>query len=114
MWAQLAFNGDGTIALLFPKYPDRRPTRMSATFQQLGLALVGVLLLATADLPCTAADNRGLTVSVARRDLRPLGLVTVQLSGAVNLQGVTDANGRVAFPGLPPAGAITVTPSRSG
>src|SRR6185436_6313678 len=49
-----------------------------------------------------------------RRDLRPLGNVTVQLSGAVNLQGVTDDNGRVAFLGLPVAGAITVTPSRSG
>jgi hypothetical protein len=82
--------------------------------QHLGLVLVGVLVVATGNLPCTAAENRALAVSVARRDLRPLGLVAVQLSGAVTLQGVTDDNGRVAFPGLPPAGAITVTPSRSG
>ncbi|HTD88059.1 MAG TPA: hypothetical protein VK850_15905, partial [Candidatus Binatia bacterium] len=80
----------------------------------LGVAFVGVFVLATVNLPCTAAANRTLSVSVARRDLRPLGLVTVQLSGAVNLQGVTDENGRVAFPGLPGAGAITITPSRSG
>jgi hypothetical protein len=69
--------------------------------------------MAAAELPCTA-QTRELAVSVARRDLRPLGQVTVQLSGAVSLQGVTDDNGRVAFPGLPAAGAITVTPSRSG
>src|SRR5436190_900518 len=80
----------------------------------LGVAFVGIFVMATANLPCTAAANRTLSVSVARRDLRPLGLVTVQLSGAVNLQGVTDENGRVAFPGLPGAGAITITPSRSG
>src|SRR5262245_55066799 len=79
-----------------------------------GLAFIALLALASADLARAAAANRTLAVSVARRDLRPLGNVTVQLSGAVNLQGVTDDNGRVAFPGLPPAGAITVTPSRSG
>jgi hypothetical protein len=55
-----------------------------------------------------------LAVSVSRRDLRPLAQVTVQLSGAVNLQGTTDNNGRVTFPGLPTTGPITVTPSRSG
>lgn len=53
-------------------------------------------------------------MSVARRDLRPLGGVTLQLAGAASLQGVTDNNGRAAFPGLPAAGAITITPSRSG
>jgi uncharacterized repeat protein (TIGR01451 family) len=99
MWARSVFKGRGSIALLF---------------QHLGLALVGVLVVVTGELPCTAAQNRELAVSVARRDLRPLGLVTVELSGAVNLQGVTEDNGRVAFPGLPLAGAITVTPSRSG
>ena len=98
MWAPSVFKGSGSIVFLF---------------QHLGLVLAGVFVVATTDLPCSAADNRNLAVSVARADLRPLGLVTVQLSGAVNLQGVTDANGRVTFPGLPP-GAITVTPSRSG
>src|SRR5262245_33270733 len=116
MWAQSGFNGRRTIALLLPLGNNHMSphTRMSVTLQQLGLALVGVLVMATADLPCTAAQNRELAVSVARRDLRPLGDVTLQLSGAVSLQGVTDDNGRVAFLGLPPAGAITITPSRSG
>jgi hypothetical protein len=53
-----------------------------------------------------------LTVTVTRRDLRPLPGVTLQLAGAVNLQGVTDDTGRAAFP--PPAGVVTITPSRSG
>src|SRR5262245_34433974 len=115
MWAQSAFNGRRTIVLLSLGNNDLSPqTRMSVTLQHLGLALVGVLVMATADLPCTAAQNRELTVSVARRDLRPLGRVTLQLAGAVSLQGVTDDNGRAAFPGLPTAGAITITPSRSG
>jgi hypothetical protein len=100
MWEPSLFKGRGSTAALL--------------FQPLGLALTGLFVVATGELPCTAAQNRELAVSVARRDLRPLGLVTVQLSGAVNLQGATDENGRVAFPGLPPAGAITVTPSRSG
>src|SRR5262245_37320488 len=81
---------------------------------QLSLALAGGLVLATANLPCAAADNRTLTMSVARRDLRPLEGVTLRLTGAVNVQGVTDNNGRVAFLDLPPAGAIVVAPSRSG
>jgi hypothetical protein len=87
---------------------------MSVILRHLGLALVAVLVAATAELPCTAAESRALAVSVARRDLRPLANVTVQLAGAVNVQGVTDENGRVAFIALPAAGAITVTPSRSG
>ena len=87
---------------------------MNMTLQHLGLVLMGILVVATEELPCPAAQNRTFAVSVARRDLRPLGLVTVQLSGAITLQGVTDDTGRVAFPGLPSAGAITVTPSRSG
>src|SRR5262245_52961081 len=78
----------------------------------LGLALVGALVAVQASLPCTAAANETLTVSVTRRDLRPLPDVTLQLTGAVNLQGVTDNNGRAAFP--PPAGVVTITPSRSG
>jgi uncharacterized repeat protein (TIGR01451 family) len=85
---------------------------MSVTFQHLGLALLGVLAVVTAGLPCTAAANEALTVTVTRRDLRPLPGVTLQLAGAVNLQGVTDDNGRAAFP--PPAGVVTITPSRSG
>jgi uncharacterized repeat protein (TIGR01451 family) len=101
MWKPSVLNGRRIIAGLLPG-------------NNFALALVSVLVMAAAELPCTAAQNRELAVSVARRDLRPLGQVTVQLSGAVNLQGVTDNNGHVIFPALPPAGAITVTPSRSG
>src|SRR5215208_4954757 len=90
------------------------PTRTSVMLQHLSLALVGLLVVSMGDLPCTAAENRTLDVTVARRDLRPLGLVAVQLSGAVGLQAVTDDNGRATFLGLPSAGAITVTPSCSG
>src|SRR6187200_2115568 len=97
MFTRSTFNGRRTIAL-----------------QHLGFALINVIVMAAAELPCRAAQTRELAVSVARRDLRPLGQVTVQLSGAVNLQGATDNNGRVTFPGLPTTGAITVTPSRSG
>ena len=89
-------------------------TRMNVTLQPLGLALVGALVAVTAGLPCTAAANEPLTVTVTRRDLRPLPGVTLQLAGAVNLQGVTDDSGRAAFAGLPPAGTVTITPSRSG
>src|SRR5262245_24892813 len=96
MCTRPAFNAHQTIAI-----------------QRLGLAFLGALVMAAVGLPCAAAQ-RELTVNVARRDLRPLGQVTVQLSGAANLQGITDDNGRVAFAGLPAAGAITVTPSRSG
>src|SRR5262249_27767656 len=63
--------------------------------------------------PCTAAADGVLSVSVARRDLRPLPGVTLQMTGAVNLQGVTDNGGQAAFD-LPAAGAVNVTPSRSG
>ncbi len=91
-----------------------RTREMSVTLRNFGLALVGIFIVAAADLPCTAAENRTLAVSVARRDLRPLTGATVQLGGAANVQGVTDENGRVVFLALPPAGAITVTPSRSG
>src|SRR5690349_22339749 len=96
MFSRSAVNGRGTIAL-----------------QHLGLALVGFIVIA-AELPSSAAQTRDLAVSVARRDLRPLGQVTVQLSGASTLQGVTDDQGHVTFPGVPAAGSITVTPSRSG
>src|SRR5689334_4389789 len=78
------------------------------------LALVGVIAIAAAELPSSAAQARDLAVSIARRDLRPLPQATVQLSGAATLQGVTDAQGHVTFPGLPVTGAITVTPTRSG
>src|SRR5262245_46077494 len=97
MFSQSAFNRRAAVAL-----------------QHLGLALVGVIVLATAELPSGAAQTRDLAVSVARRDLRPLGQTTVQLSGAVTLQGVTDDQGHVTFPGLPTTGTIIVTPSRSG
>ena len=58
-------------------------------------------------------------LSALERDLwlDPLrdGMVSaLQLAGAVSVQGVTDENGRVAFLGLPAAGVITITPSRSG
>lgn len=79
----------------------------------LGL-LLAVTVLATASLRGIAAGNEALTVTVARRDLRPLPGVTLQLAGAVSVQGDTDDHGRVTFLGLPSAGAITITPSRSG
>jgi hypothetical protein len=82
--------------------------------QWLRLALASVLGVIAADLPCTANDNGSLAVSVTRRDLRPLQGVTLQLTGAVSVQRVTDDNGRVVFLGLPPAGAVTITPTRSG
>jgi uncharacterized repeat protein (TIGR01451 family) len=87
---------------------------MRLTLLHLGLALAGVLVLAIGDFPCTAVANGALSVSVKRRDLRPLPGVTLQLAGAVNLQGVTDDNGRAEILGLPPAGVVTITPSRSG
>jgi hypothetical protein len=79
-----------------------------------GLALVGLLVVVAAHLSCTADANETLTVIVTRRDLRPLPGVTLQLAGAVNLPGVTDQNGHATFPDLPAAGAVTITPSRSG
>ena len=88
-------------------------SRARACAVQLSFALGTILVVATAGLPCAAADQT-LTVTVTRRDLRPLAGVTLQLAGAANLQGVTDDNGRVTFLGLPPAGMVTVTPSRSG
>ena len=77
-------------------------------------ALVGVPVLVMAGLACTAAADAALSVTVTRRDLRPSPGVALQLAGAVNLQGVTDDSGHAAFPGLPPAGVIAITPSRSG
>ena len=72
--------------------------------QFLSLALWSVLTAAAADV---------VTVSVTRRDLRPLPGVTLQLAGAVSRQELTDENGSAAFD-LPLAGPITITPSRSG
>src|SRR5262245_39397925 len=94
--------------------PSEGRVSVPSIFNPLGLACFALFVSAITYLPCAAADTRSVTVSVARRDLRPLGLVTVQLTGAANLQGVTDGSGRISFPGLPTAGAITVTPSRSG
>src|SRR5262245_32544592 len=82
--------------------------------QHLRLALVGIVGIAAVDLPCAAAGNGTLTVNITRRDLRPLPGVAVKLAGAVDRQGVTDDNGLASFLELPPAGAVTITPSRSG
>jgi uncharacterized repeat protein (TIGR01451 family) len=79
----------------------------------IALLLACVLVLITAGVAFTAAANE-ITATVSHRDLRPLPGVTLQLAGAVNLQGITDANGNAAFPGLPAAGTVTITPSRSG
>lgn len=87
---------------------------MKATLRHFRLALVSVLLGAAPGLTFTATANAALTVTVTRPDLRPLSSVTLHLAGAANLQSVTDANGRATFPDLPPAGAVTITPSRSG
>jgi uncharacterized repeat protein (TIGR01451 family) len=78
------------------------------------LGIVGILVFVTAVLPCTTAADVVLSASVARRDLRPLPGVILQLAGAVNLQSVTDDNGLATFQGLPTAGTVTITPSRSG
>jgi uncharacterized repeat protein (TIGR01451 family) len=66
------------------------------------------------DVISAQAGIGAVTANVTRPDLRPLPGVTLQLAGAVTLQGVTDDNGAAAFLGLPPAGTITITPSRSG
>src|SRR5215831_9021517 len=97
MFTPSEFNRRGTVALRY-----------------LGLAFACFVVIAAAEGRCTAAQTRDLAVSIARRDLRPLGQATVQLSGAVTVQGVTDDQGHVTFPGLPVTGTITVTPSRSG
>jgi uncharacterized repeat protein (TIGR01451 family) len=81
-------------------------------------AYVGLLILsgviAAPDVLAAAPANGAVTVSVARRDLRPVPGVTLQLVGGVNRQGVTDENGRAAFLDLPAVGAVTITPLRSG
>jgi uncharacterized repeat protein (TIGR01451 family) len=94
--------------------PSEFNRRGIVALRHLGLAFVCVVVMAAAEVRCTAAQTRDLAVSIARRGLRPLGQATVQLSGAVTLQGVTDDQGHVTFPGVSAAGAITVTPSRSG
>src|SRR5437899_2997068 len=76
-------------------------------------AVAGVFVLFAAGLPCTAVAEGTMSVSVTRRDLRPLPGVTLQMTGAVNLQGVTDDSGHTTFD-LPATGAVTITPSRSG
>ncbi len=88
--------------------------RMNVILQHLGLVMAGVLVAITAASPFTATANEALTVSVTRPDLRPLPGVTLQLAGAVDLQRVTDNTGRATLLGMPPAGVVTVTPSRSG
>lgn len=113
MWARSTASGR-TIPLLFPGNNLRLSLRTQATSWTLRLVLAGISAVTTMPPPCSAAQNRTLTVSVARRDLRPLQGVMLQLTGAIGLQGITDGNGRAVFPGLPAAGAITVTPSRSG
>src|SRR5262249_46635531 len=88
--------------------------RTGVTLHHVGFALMCVLVGVTAGFPCIAAANGTLAVSVARRDLRPLPGVTLQLAGAVSVQGVTDDTGSVVFLALPSTGALTITPSRSG
>jgi hypothetical protein len=67
----------------------------------------------TACLPRIAAADGVLSVTVTLRDLRLLPGVTLQMTRAVNLQGVTDDTGHATFD-LPAAGVVTLTPSRSG
>jgi uncharacterized repeat protein (TIGR01451 family) len=87
--------------------------RMRLGTKYLGFARWAVTVIAGLVFVASAA-NGGVTVSVTRRDLRPLPGVPVKLAGAVNRQGLTDETGRVAFLDLPLAGAATITPSQSG
>ncbi|HAB16629.1 MAG TPA: hypothetical protein DCE44_09280, partial [Verrucomicrobiales bacterium] len=87
---------------------------MNLTLPCLRLALLGIVLAAAGNVLCAAAADGALTVNVARRDLRPLPGVTVQLAGAANRQEITDASGRASFSELPRTGAAMITPSRSG
>jgi hypothetical protein len=88
--------------------------RLSALIRCFSLALRGVVVGAAAQLATASAQDEGLAATVARRDLRPLPGVTLRLGGAVSLEGVTDDDGRVAFTGLPGAGTVMITPTRSG
>src|SRR5213075_2481705 len=89
------------------------PYAPSVRLDPVTFLLIRVFVVVTVGFPFMAAAN-DLSVTVTRRDLRPLPGVTLQLAGAVNLQAVTDDNGAAAFLGLPAAGAVTITPSRSG
>ena len=89
---------------------------MNLSSHSLSFLVWGVMIAAVANITASAAANE-VTVSVTRRDLRPLPAVTLNLAGAANRQGVTDENGRAPFgdlPNLPLPGPITITPSRSG
>jgi uncharacterized repeat protein (TIGR01451 family) len=83
------------------------------SLRHFGLQRVRMVVLITAGLAVNVVAS-DVTATVAHRDLRPLAGVTLQLAGAVNVQGVTEDNGRVTFLALPPAGTVTITPSRSG
>jgi hypothetical protein len=73
----------------------------------------GLGILVTTSLPPAASAAEPLTVTVLRRDLRPLPGVTLLLVGPEKVQSVTDASGRAQFD-LPVTGVVTITPSRSG
>src|SRR5262245_40829722 len=105
MWPQEAFNRRWTIAFPFPGDNSLLTnSRIKGVLRKISLALLAGLVVVTADFPCRATEDRVLTVSVAYRDLRPLWGVTLQLAGAVNQEGVTDANGLASFPELPATG----------
>lgn len=87
---------------------------MAFRSQFLGLIAGVILGWLSVGISSAAVANGTLTVDIARRDLRPLPAVTVQLAGAANLQGVTENSGRATFAGLPAAGGLTITPARSG
>src|SRR5436190_18381106 len=111
---QSAFNGPRNIVLLSSGDRLSIHSRTAVILRYVCLALASLFLVAKVVVPCAGAEDKARSVSVARRDLRPLAGVTLQLAGTVTVQGVTDENGRAAFPGLPAAGVITMTPSRSG
>lgn len=54
--------------------------------QYFGLALAAFVLAAAADVRPAAPGKGAVTVSVTRRDLRPLPGVTLQLAEAANRQ----------------------------
>lgn len=95
------------------KQAVRRKRRRLDLRQAIRVAIWITLLAAGLD-DLEAAPANGLTVTIARRDLRPLPGVALTITGAANRQGITDDAGRATFAEVPPAGAMTIAPSRSG